>query len=55
MKNEALPEDVKVYDLKKHTENAKRFTISRIDATNFEVRGIRIEEIVRMTNMQYTE
>lgn len=53
--DDELAPTVRVYDLKKQTENAKRFTISRIDATNFEVHGERIEEIVRMTNMQYTE
>ncbi len=47
-------ESVHVYDLKR-VHDPKRFTISRIDAANFEVKWERIEEIVRMTNMQYTE
>ena len=43
-----------VYDLKR-VADPKRFTITRIDESNFEVKWERIEEIVRMTNMQYTE
>lgn len=47
-------DDIRIYDLKR-VHDPKRFTISRIDAANFEVKWERIEEIVRMTNMQYTE
>ncbi len=47
-------ESIHVYDMKR-VHDPKRFTISRIDAANFEVKWERIEEIVRMTNMQYTE
>lgn len=45
----------RVYDLRDVSHNAKRYKITRIDELNFEVHGERIEEIVRMTNMQYTE
>jgi GTPase len=51
---EELDETVHVYDLKR-AHDPKRFSISRIDENNFEVKWERIEEIVRMTNMQYTE
>ena len=51
---EIVPDTTRVYDLKSH-HDPKRFTISRIDESNFEVKWGRIEEIVRMTNMQYTE
>ena len=33
----------------------KKCTITRIDDSTFEVKGQRIEEIVRMTNIQYTD
>ena len=43
-----------MYDLKR-VHDPKRFTISRIDETTFEVKGQRIEEIVRMTDPRYSD
>lgn len=47
--------NVRYYDLRDDSHDAKRYTITRIDNYNFEVHGDRIEEIVRMTNVWYVD
>ncbi len=47
-------EDVKVYDLKKQT-NDKNYTIEALENGDFRVTGVRIEEIARMTDTRYPD
>lgn len=47
--------NIRIYDLREESKEAKRYTLTRIDTHNFEVHGERIEEIVRMTNMGYID
>jgi len=52
---ETPQEYVRVYDLKKNTEDPHDYTLTQTDANTFLVTGKRIEEIVRMTDMRYPD